>query len=182
MNLPQKIITKRLILKLINQNDFEVFSEMIKDSDVAYNLKFILKVKSEKNAEDIFKIIIESYDSNAPIITLIILNKESGDTIGLCGLLPSKDENGTECFFTVLPNYRGHGFAIEAMKKLIEYAFKELNFIRIILFISPKNSQGWKVAERVGMKYLGHVSIKDISSKMMHFSIERSEFEAQGDY
>jgi RimJ/RimL family protein N-acetyltransferase len=182
MNLLQKIITKRLILKLVNQNNFEVFTKIIEDPDVIKNLKFISKEGSEMNVKDLFMSILESYNSNTPIIALIIFNKESGNYIGSCGLLPSEDDNSAECFYTLIPQYRGQGFAIEAMKKLIKYAFTELHFKRITLSIHPTNSKGWKVAERVGMKYLGHVSVKDISSKMMYFSMEKSEFEAQGEY
>lgn len=182
MNLPQKIVTKRLILKLINQNDFEVFTEILKDSDVIKNLNFISKEKSESDAKNLFKLIIESYNSITQIIIFIIFNKESGDHIGLCGLLPSRNQNGVECFYTVLHEYRGRGFAIEAMKKLIEYAFEVLELGKITLFLDPTNSRAWKVAERVGMKYLGHVTHKNIASKMMYFSIDKAEFKAQGYY
>ncbi|MFX1567339.1 MAG: GNAT family N-acetyltransferase [Promethearchaeota archaeon] len=182
MNLTQKLITRRLILKLINQNDFEAFTKMIDDTDVIKNLKFISNGRTEMNANDLFMSIIESYNSNTPIIALIIFNKESGNYIGLCGLLPSEDDYRAECFYTILPLYRGNGYAIEAMKKLFEYAFKELNFARILLFIHPTNSRGWKVAERVGMKYLGQMTHKDKLSKMMYFSIDKAEFDSQGDY
>lgn len=182
MNRPNQIETKRLILRPLNQNDFEVFSDIIKDDEVLNNLEFVLKIKPIKNIKSLFLTVIDSLNSKNSILVLIVINKEDGNSIGSCGLKVLKDYNGAECFYTLLPKYRGFGFTIEAMKKLLEYAFKELKLVRIITFIPPTNSRSWKVAERIGMKYLGHKQIRNVSSKAMYFSIEKAEFEAQWDY
>ncbi len=182
MIIPKEIVSKRLILRPITREDFEVFSDIIKDGDMVTNLRLILKMNSENNTQQLFTSLIESYNTINPVIVVIVINKESGVYLGLCGLVPIKDENNIECFYYLLPKYRGHGFAIEAMKKLIQYSFEELNIARIIAFINPVNSKAWKVAERAGMKYMGQVLIKNIPSKVMHFSIEKAEFEAQRDY
>lgn len=182
MNLPNQIETKRLILRLFNQDDFEVFSNIIEDDDVSNNMKFVLNITPEKKKTSFFHAIIDSYNSKHPIIALIVSTKQEGYNIGFCGLIPLEDGSGAETFYTVFPKYRGYGYTIEAMKKLIEFAFKGLNLTRIIIFLHPTNSKAWKVAERIGMKYLGHKQIKDISSKAMYFSLEKKEFEAQSDY
>ncbi len=182
MNLPKKIVSKRLILRLMNRDDFEVFSEIIKDASAENDLKFILKMKIDNRTQHIFNYIIDSYTSINPVIALIVINKEGGNYIGLCGLLLSENGRKAQCFYSLRPNYRDHGFAIEAMKKLIEYAFEEPTLTTIMAFIHSTNSRAWKVAERVGMKYMGHVPIKDIPSKVMYFSIEKAEFEAQVEY
>jgi len=182
MNLPNQIETKRLILRPYCQADFEVFSKIIEDDDVSKNLKFVLNIKPEKNKTSLFQYIIGSYSSKHPILALIISTKQEGYYIGSCGLIPLEDGSGAEIFYIVFPKYRGYGYAIEAMKKLIEFAFKGLNLTRLITFIQPTNSRSWKVAERIGMKYLGHKQIRNISSKAMYFLIEKTEFEAQWDY
>ncbi len=182
MDLPNQIETKRLVLRLFNEDDFDIFSDIIKDDNVSSNLEFVLKNKPEKSIKSLFQTIITSFNSKDPIIALIVITKEDGNRIGTCGLIPLEDYNGAGCFYTLLPKYRGFGFAIEAMKKLIELAFKGLNLTRIITYIHPTNSKAWKVAERTGMKYLGHKQIKNNLSKAMYFSIEKAEFEAQWDY
>ncbi|NVM34235.1 MAG: GNAT family N-acetyltransferase [Candidatus Lokiarchaeota archaeon] len=182
MNLPNQIETKRLILRLFNQDDFEVFSNIIEDDVISNNLKFVLKIKPEKNKTSFFRSIIDSYSSKHPIIALIVSTKQEGNNIGFCGLIPLENGSEAETFYTVFPKYRGYGYAIETMKKLIEFAFKGLNLTRIITFLHPTNTKAWKVAERIGMKYLGHKQINDISSKAMYFSLEKTEFEAQSDY
>jgi RimJ/RimL family protein N-acetyltransferase len=182
MDLPKQIETKRLILRPFNRDDFEVFSKIINDSEVSKNIKFVLKSELINDINAVFQSIIDSYSTSEPAFALIILNKESSTRIGICGLIPLENINNVECFYALLSRYRGQGFAIEAMKKLIEYAFSKLNLIKITAFINPKDSRLWKVAERIGMKYMGHIQSNNINSKAMVFTIEKSEYEIQSFY
>lgn len=182
MDISSQLESKRLILRPFTQNNIEVFSNIMNDAQVSNNLKFVLKTEIGKNIEDLFHSIISSYNTSEQVVALEIIIKGSGNSIGFCGLTPVKDDRIVECFYALLPRFRGYGFAIEAMKKLIDYAFLKLNISKVNAFINPKNSKLWKVAERIGMKYMGDIQIKEISSKAMYFSIEKTEFEAQRSY
>lgn len=179
MDIPNQLETKRCILKPFERDDFEVFSNLLKDDIVSENLEFLVMKKIEEKPEFLFESIINSSKTLNTIVALIILNKNTGNTIGSCGLFLLEDSNEAMCFYSLFPSYRGYGFAIEAVKKLIEYAFMKLKLFKLITLINPKNSKAWKVAERVGMKYMGQVQINDLSSIAMYFSIEKIEFEAQ---
>lgn len=179
---PNTLETKRLILRPLMMDDFSDFSNLLKGNDVSNNLEFILKTKQVINIKNLFQSLMNTGDTSKPIFTLLIINKETRDAIGSCGLLIIEGGNEAECFYALLPEYRGSGFAIEAMKKLIEYGFSKLNLLKIIAHINPIKSPLWKVAERVGMKYMGHKQINALSSKVMYYSIEKNEFEAQRSY
>ena len=179
MDIPNQLETKRCVLRPFERDDFEVFSNLIKDDLVSENLEFLVMKKIEEKPEFLFESIINSSKTLNAIVALIILKKDTGNCIGSCGLILLEDNNEAMCFYSLLPSYRGCGYAIEAVKKLIEYAFMKLELFKLITLINPKNSKAWKVAERVGMKYMGQVQINDISSIAMYFSIEKSEFEAQ---
>lgn len=179
MDLPNTIDTKRLILRPFNRDDFEFFTKIIKDDLVSENLKYLINNKDMDRLEFLFQSIIHSIKTLDPIFALIIIKKDTGDFIGFCGLILLTDCNEAKCFYSLLPRYRGFGFAIEAMKKLIKYGFLKLKLSKLSTFISPESSAIWKVAERVGMKYLGHVQINEIQSKAMYFSIEKNDFDAQ---
>ncbi|MFX0136657.1 MAG: GNAT family N-acetyltransferase [Candidatus Hodarchaeota archaeon] len=179
MILPNHLETKRLILRPFRRDDFRVFSNLLKDPEVSENLKFVLKTEIEQNIKNLFQSVITFQNTSEAIYALVITHKETSDSIGSCGLIYLEENNETICFYSLLPRYRGHGFAIEAMKKLIEYAFLKLNLSKLTIYINPKNKHSWKVAERTGMKYLGQVELSNISSKAMIFSIEKREFKAQ---
>ncbi|MFX1503487.1 MAG: GNAT family N-acetyltransferase, partial [Promethearchaeota archaeon] len=121
-----------------NWDDFEVFSNIVKDTEVSKNMKFVLKGEFVNDINTLFQTIINSYSTSEPIFALVIINKESRNRIGTCGLIPLKNSNITECFYALLPKYRGQGFAIESMKKIIEYAFSKPNFLIILAYINPK--------------------------------------------
>ena len=139
--------------------------------------RLILRPYAEEDTIDF----LDSYKIVDPGFSLIISNKENETNLGTCGLISIRDSRNVGCLYALLPEFRGNGFAIEAMLKLIGYAFIKLEIPKIIAYIHPDNTHGWKVAERIGMKYMGHVQNEDFESKVMHFSIDKREYEAQRD-
>ncbi len=139
--------------------------------------RLILKPYLKEDAKEFLNPYIVSDEG----FSLTIVNKERAEPCGLCSLL-TIDGNKVRCLYVLLPECRGNGYAIEAMLKLIEYAFTELKIPKIIAYIHPNNTQGWKVAERIGMKYLGHIQHKDFTPKAMLFTIKKEEYIAQRSY
>ena len=64
--------------------------------------------------------------------------------------LVSKEEE-IELGYLLSQNYRGKGFAIESVNAVLDYAFRVLEFNRIVAIIKPSNYKSIQVAERVGM-------------------------------
>ena len=78
---------------------------------------------------------------------------DSGEWIGLCGLL-AKDIEGTpevDLSYFFLPDAWGHGYATEAAARLAEHAFIELSLPSLTAVIDPANARSAKVAARLGM-------------------------------
>jgi len=49
------------------------------------------------------------------------------------------------------PAYHNQGYATEACRKVIDYAFTQLNAHRIVAFCTPANRASWRVLEKCGM-------------------------------
>jgi RimJ/RimL family protein N-acetyltransferase len=60
-----------------------------------------------------------------------------------------------ELGYVVSPHARGRGVATQALQLLTEWAFSELDALRIALWISASNEASKRVAERVGYRYEG---------------------------
>src|ERR687888_208692 len=60
-----------------------------------------------------------------------------------------------ELGYVVSPHARGRGVATQALQLLTEWAFSELEALRIALWISATNEASKRVAERVGYRYEG---------------------------
>lgn len=150
MKVPERLETKRLILRPYSEEDINQF--------------------------------LDSYKNADPGFSLVISNKEYNSYLGTCGLYPIKDSNRVGLIIALLPEFRGNGYAIEALLKLIEFSFSTLNILEIIAYIHPDNTHGWKVAERIGMKYMGQIQHKDFIPKAMLFTLKRREYTFQHSY
>jgi RimJ/RimL family protein N-acetyltransferase len=182
MNIPEKLETRRLVLRQYIDKDFNSFSLLLKDQSVSKNQYFLPERQTSKGDQSLFSSIIKSYISPEPFFVLAICRKENEVFLGTCGLKFSEDKEKAEGFYALLPEYRKNGFAIESMLKLLDYSFKELKIPKIVIYMHPNNTHAWKVAERIGMKYLGHIKHKKIVPKAMFFSIEKKEYDAQHQY
>lgn len=179
MIIPSKLETKRLILRPFNKNDFEPFYDFMKNEDNTRFLNFTHDQKSFEEIKNLFDSVINSYLSSNPIFALVIADKQSGFYLGSCGFFPLEKKDEIECYYALLPQFWGNGYAIEAMKKIFYYAFSELGTTIIKAFILPRNTRGWKTAERIGMKYMGDILLKKFSQRVMLFIIEKREFDNQ---
>ncbi len=180
MNIPNILETKRLIIRPFNSDDINPFISFMINKESTKYLNFTEEEKTPEGAETLIQSIINSYGTQNSVFALAITQKDSGRYLGSCGLSPIENDNELECFYALLPQFWGNGYAIESVKKLFEYAFTELNLSKIVAYVNPGNTRSWKTAERVGMKYLGQIRPKNLSSEAIFFSIERNEFEDQG--
>ncbi len=179
MKAPERLETRRLVLRPYIDNDFKSFSLLMKDESFSKNRYLTPEQLTPRGEKSLFSSIINSYNSPEPIFAWVICIKENEDFIGTCGLKSLSDNGTVECFYALLPEYRRNGFAIESMLKLLEFSFEELKILKIVIFIHPNNTRAWKVAERIGMKYMGHIKHNNIVPKAMLFSIEEKEYKVQ---
>lgn len=54
------------------------------------------------------------------------------------------------------PSYWGKGYATEACKRIMRYAFEQLEAHRIMGRCNPENASSWKLMERLSMRREGH--------------------------
>ncbi len=152
--------TKRLVIKQINQMDFYK-----RDNELRQ------KVESYTNQS--------SFSTNIRKNTLIFTftHKVNSELLGLIFLKHLNSSGEMECFVILFPQYRGEGFAIEALKKSIEFAFSTLKIETLYAYINQDNKRGWLVAERSGMKYMGDIIIEQNNKKIMKFSLNKNDFD-----
>ena len=73
--------------------------------------------------------------------------------IGDAGFKGKPGSEGTvEIGYSVLPAYRGQGFATEAARALVEWALAQRDVRRIIAECSPDNAASIRVLEKLGMQ------------------------------
>ena len=76
--------------------------------------------------------------------------KDTGAMIGRVGFLNPEGWPGFELGWTLAHEQRGNGFATEAARAALAYAFDTLDQARVISLIRPANAPSIRVAERLG--------------------------------
>ena len=145
------------------------------------NLLSFIKNMASTGFGQLFKTIIDSYQSQEVVISNALILKSTGVFLGFVGLIILEDNMPMECYYFLRPEYWGNGYAIESLRKIFEYAFSELELDKIVAYIDQGNTRGWKVAERSGMKYMGNVLRKDtnLKKKSMFFLIDKNDYSNQ---
>ncbi|MFW9948913.1 MAG: GNAT family N-acetyltransferase [Candidatus Thorarchaeota archaeon] len=131
-----------------------------------------------KNIIDLITKISSTWQNS---ISFEIKDRINSTLFGYCGLIPCNNLKAA-CFYFLYPQYRNNGYAIEATRRMFEFAFMDLQIQQIIAYILVGNQYAWKVAERVGMMYMGEFINESNLNKVMKFQIEKSDFENQMRY
>jgi RimJ/RimL family protein N-acetyltransferase len=87
-----------------------------------------------------------------------LLSREQGvDTlVGLCQFKGRPDHAGAvEIAYSVLPAFRDHGYATEAVARLVEWAFGHRNVTGIVAETLPHNRRSIRIMEKNGFVFTG---------------------------
>jgi len=76
--------------------------------------------------------------------------------IGCCGLRP-RAENEYEIGFHLLPEYWGQGYASEAAKAVVSFAFNTLGAQKLFAGHHPDNTPSRNVLIKLGFSYIGEL-------------------------
>ena len=154
------IETDRLHLRYLCLDDVNAMHSYLGDAETMkyypapYSRDFI-RQGIEKN--------IERYERYGYGLFGVVL-KESGEFIGDCGLVWQDLPGGPELEVGYHFNraHWGYGYATEAAKACIDYAFRNVGVDHVISLIRPENEPSRRVAERNGLRVVRQVVWKDI--------------------
>lgn len=85
--------------------------------------------------------------------------KASGEFIGRAGFLNPEGWPGFELGWMLARAHWGKGYALEAARRALAYAFDDLGRERVISLIRPGNARSIRVAETLGERLAGEVRL-----------------------
>jgi RimJ/RimL family protein N-acetyltransferase len=80
------------------------------------------------------------------------VDRESGRFLGRTGLKYWPQFEETEVGWVLRPDAWGQGYATEAARACLDWAFTELGLPFVTAMIAPGNERSIRVAERIGME------------------------------
>jgi [ribosomal protein S5]-alanine N-acetyltransferase len=83
--------------------------------------------------------------------------RETGQPIGICGLLKRDWLDDPDIGYAILERFRGRGYAVEAARAVLDWARRETGLTRIVAITAPGNAASGAVLKRLGFGFAGPV-------------------------
>lgn len=154
------IETERLLLKRITNEDVKEVFELRSNPET---MKYIPRPLVKNNEEALAHIALldENINNNTGINWGITI-KGDPKLLGIIGFYRMQPENyRSEIGYMLLPEFHGKGIVPEAVKRLIEYGFKDLKLHSIEAVIAPENIASEKVLQKCGFVKEAHFKESD---------------------
>jgi len=88
-------------------------------------------------------------------VQFTVLERKTGRLAGDVGLSPADGEPGViKVGYTIDPAFQGLGYATEAVRALVDYAFETLGADVVRAYASAENLPSHRVAEKAGLKLM----------------------------
>ena len=144
--------TERLCFRVLTKEDFQNWLPFFEDKLILTYFGIDPNLPKNELCENWFKKVFHRYENDLGGLNAIIL-KETGELIGQCGLLIQTVEGKKrlEVGYSLLPKYRGFGYATEAATKCKDFAFKNDLADELISMIHVDNISSENVALKNGM-------------------------------
>jgi [ribosomal protein S5]-alanine N-acetyltransferase len=144
--------TKRLILRQVSFADLAAIHELLslKETD-QYNTLGIPKTINT-TTQWVYEWTEEKTSANRSSYTFTITANPTHDFIGLIAIqLGNPKYKKATVWFKLHPNHWNKGYASEALKKLLDFSFNQLQLHRIEAGCAVENIASKRVLEKVGM-------------------------------
>ena len=154
---PLVLETGRLILRPFQDSDLEPFAAYRSDPEVARLQSWETPYTTDQAAAFIAAMQRGHPGTRGEWYQLAIERKHHPGLIGDCAFhVLADDVQQAEIGFTLSRPVRGHGYATEAVTRLLQYLFGELHLHRVTATCDADNHASARLLERVAMRREAH--------------------------
>jgi RimJ/RimL family protein N-acetyltransferase len=169
--------TVRLLLRPLEFSDAESMLPLVNDYDVAANTLNIPYPYPDDMAAD-FIARTQAYWDEGSAYTFAIVHKEANAFMGCIGLHPNSHRAAEMGYWLGKP-FWGQGYATEAARRVLRYAFEELDLNRVFASHFAHNIASGRVMQKAGMAYEGtmrqHVLKWGSFKDLVYYAIVRGD-------
>ena len=98
---------------------------------------------------------------------------ETGQPIGMCGLLKRETLEQPDIGFAFLPDFAGHGYAFEAASAIIMHAQKSLHAEEIYAIVQSDNKRSISLLEKLHFEFKEHFSFPNKPEVLLLYAQHR---------
>lgn len=161
--------TERLIVRQYTLNDVDQLFQVMSDGRVHTYTKDKNNPWNEQRTKEYIEFMMKKDFKTLDCFHGAVIEKNTSQLIGLCGLNPYKEAE-PEIEFKIGVPYWGKGYATELGEQMIEDAFAVADLKGIYGMAQPENTASRRVLEKVGMKYLGNQIFRNHEDSFYYIS------------
>jgi RimJ/RimL family protein N-acetyltransferase len=102
----------------------------------------------------------------------VLEHKDSAAPMGWCGLRPGEQPRQPELMYGLAPRHHGQGFATEAARAVLKYAFTLPEVTAVWAATLPTHHASIRVMEKIGLSFKHRTLLDGVDSVI--YEIERS--------
>jgi RimJ/RimL family protein N-acetyltransferase len=144
--------TQRLLLQRLSRADAPFMLELLNDAD------FIRHIgdRGARTPDDAVRYIedgpVASY-SRFGFGLYRVDRRDTGQPIGICGLVKRETLDDVDLGFAFLPAHRAQGYALESVRAVLDHARDDCGISRLVAIVAPGNLRSIRLLERVGFDF-----------------------------
>jgi RimJ/RimL family protein N-acetyltransferase len=145
--------TERLVLRPFEEGDLDAVYGMQSDAEVARWLYDEPRTLEETRLHLERKMVLKEFAAENDWLSAAVIERESGLVVGDIALhwVSEKHKTG-ELGFIFDPAHHGRGYATEAARAFLAFAFEGMGFHRVIGRTEARNTASARVLEKLGMR------------------------------
>jgi ribosomal-protein-alanine N-acetyltransferase len=151
---------------ILNKNSMKMSGENLDEyfiGEILYSaVKSVSQVKKNQRAEFVFGVFLNDRMIGSTVLSIM---RFSGGGV----YNPTRTE--AELGYTFLPSYWGQGFATEATKKVVEFAFATMQTDILKAVVSPGNLASLNVLRKIGLN-----QVRSFDPKVILLTLKRDDY------
>jgi RimJ/RimL family protein N-acetyltransferase len=163
--------TERLSLRHLTAQDADFLIELLNDPSFIRNIGD----RGVRTVQDAQAYVqngpAASYTKNGFGLDLVIL-KDSGEPIGMCGLIKRPALEDVDIGYAYLPRYWSKGYAVEAASAVKQYAKDIIGLKRLVAIVDPTNAGSIRVLEKIGFTYEKMIKLSEDAIELKLFACD----------
>ena len=150
--------TERLVLRPFEDGDLDAMYAIQSDAESARWLYNEARTLDETKALLVKKIAGDAFRAEGDWLAAAVVARETGQLLGDVSMQwVSEQHRSGEIGFIFGRAHQGHGYATEAARAFLAFAFERMGFHRVIGRTEARNTASARVLEKLGMRREAHL-------------------------
>lgn len=167
----QVIRTERLQLRWITLDDADLMLAIWNDPDFIRHVMDRGIRTLDESRQALREGVLKHYDEHG-YGPYRVSSMDSDEAMGICGLFKRENLEYPDVGYGFLPEFCGHGYAIEAARAVLDHARNEMKLDKLVAIVSEENTRSTHLLEKLGMQEEGTVRMPGEDEDILLYGIK----------